>query len=185
MILPTWVYGVWSEARQQVTALFWNETVAKSGANEIISAEHWHHMNAGTGATTLELWFDACPGQISNWDGVMYHMHITDQDSPLWMYERIDEKLLQQGHSYSVCDRNFAYPQHAAKRKKSVETMEDWVQLYREANKQHPYLIHKLQQSEIMDWHSYLKQHYVRTRLDSNGIKPLLEGSHWRNYGWG
>lgn len=116
----------------------------------------------------------------------MYHTHITDPYSPLYMYDRIDEKLMAQGHSYSVCDRNFACPHNKKfKRRKTIETMDDWIEIYKSSKRSNPFIMHKMEQDEIYNWEGYLKQFYIKTRLDSNGMKPLLQGSHWRNYGWG
>jgi hypothetical protein len=184
-ILPTWCYGIHSRAANRSTMLFWNEVIGKKGANDVISAEHWHHMNRGTGAKMLQLWFDKCGGQVCNWDGALYHCHISDPDSALYMYGRIDEKMCLPGHSYSVCDREFGVPQRAAKHLNTIETMDDWIQIYSDCNRAHPFVVHKMEQDEFRDWSAYLRQFYVTGRKSSDGEKAAFQSSQWRNYGYG
>jgi hypothetical protein len=184
-ILPVWIYGINSRGGKCTTICAWNETLGTKGANEVISCEHYHHMHNGTGAETLELWEDMCGGQIFNLDGAMYHCHITDPDSPMHMYGRIDEKTHEKGHSYSVCDREFANPQRLAKKRAVISDIDEWLDIYRESKRSNPFKVHKMEQSEFRDWRAYLKQFYIRTRKSVEGLKVAFQGAHWRNYGYG
>jgi hypothetical protein len=143
------------------------------------------HNFHGAGAEVLELWEDMAGGQIFNWDGAMYHAHITDPDSDIHMYGRIDEKTHEKGHSYSVCDREFANPQRLAKKRATISDMDDWLKIYAESKSAHPFLIHKMKQSEFRNWHKYLKQFYIKTRKADTGLQAAFQGAHWRNYGYG
>ena len=184
-ILPLTMYCMYSAGTSRATMCGWQENEGKKGANEIISAEHYHHMNHGTGSEALELWEDMCLGQIFNWDGTMYHCHITDPDSPMHMYGRIDEKALEVGHSYSGVDRLFGQAQRAAKQIPVIADAEDWFKIYRECNKKDPFHVHHMEQKEFRDWHSYLTQYYIKSGKDFEGLKMAFQGAHWRNYGYG
>lgn len=104
-ILQTYNYGIYSHAHCQHTIFFWNEVVGDKGVNNVISCEHHHHMNHGSGAGFLKMWFDACAGQCNNWVLIMYHLLITDPDLGMFMYHRLDEKIPTKGHTYLENDR--------------------------------------------------------------------------------
>lgn len=128
-ILQTFNYGIFSKARNTHSLYFWNEVVGQKVVNNVLSAEHDHHMNMGTGAKHLCLWFDRCSGQCNNWAEVQYHIHITDEDAGMFMYDRIDSKTPISGHSYMDNDREFGNLQQAARPVPTISDMWEWMEI--------------------------------------------------------
>jgi len=184
-ILQTYTYGIYSHAKNQHTFYFWNEVIGEKGVNNVISCEHEHHHNEGTGAKTLEVWFDACQGQCNNWTLIMYHLWITDPDLNSLMYDRIDERIPQKGHTYIECDRGFATITNAAKGRKTINDMKDWMDVAKKAAMGNHRIVEMLQDKHF-NWKEFLSQMYTRpsaSRLDIDGEKALIEGMPWRSYG--
>lgn len=84
-----------------------------------------------------------------------------------------------------MCDREFGCAQRAAKKKAVISDLDDWIEVYKTCNRKHPFNVHKMKQSEFRNWHEYLKQFYIKSRKDSDGLKVAFQGAHWRNYGYG
>ena len=70
----------------------------------MVSAEYHHRITHRTGSRVQKKWMDGCFGQANNKTMVKFNIHITDPDSPMYMYERIDEHVCVKGHSYMPCD---------------------------------------------------------------------------------
>ena len=77
-------------------------------------------MNQGSGARYLKTWFDACMGQCNNWTLIFFHLWITGPDSPMYMYDRVDDHIPVKGHTYLHCDRGFGEGQIASKCWKTI-----------------------------------------------------------------
>jgi hypothetical protein len=151
--------------------------------DNVISIEHDHHMEMGTGCTSLAMWFDACAGQCNNWILVMYHLYITDPDLGMLMYDRLIENIPEKGHTYIEPDRGFGDIQQAARGLKTIADMQDWMDIARGANKKHPFRVVEFKQGMHRDWTNFLKQFFVKGRKDVDGEKVLLQGSKIRSYG--
>ena len=167
--------------------------------NNVLSAEHFHHMNQGSGAHWLVMWFDACAGQMFNWVECQYHCHITDPDMDMHMYARLDAKIPEKGHTYLECDRGFGEVQRESKGVKTIADMYQWMDIAKacnvdgppalltcplqDSNRKHPPLVTEFTQDMHYDWQKFLSQFYVRGRTDIEDLKVLLRGSKWRSYG--
>jgi hypothetical protein len=187
--INTYNYDFYSHGRQTHNLYVWNEQIARKGPNEIMSAEYHYHNTNGTGARCLNKWFDNTGGQVNNYDYVKYMCLITDPDigdGAYRMYQRIDEKLAPPGHTYMRCDAGFGSIQIAAKSKKIIANMEEWMDIAKGASKANPHRVVELTQDMIYDWAEFLKQIYVNgTRKGAGGNNVKLQGSCWRNYGVG
>jgi hypothetical protein len=72
---------------------------------------------------------DGCFGQANNKTMVKYNLHITDPDSDMYMYERVDEHVCIKGHSYMVCDQACGAVERAAKTTRVISDMYDWIDI--------------------------------------------------------
>eukprot|EP00854_Cymbomonas_tetramitiformis_P022745 gene22745-27459_t len=92
---------------------FWNEKVAKKGADNCLSVEHYQHRTYPSGACTLLKWFDGTYSQCNNGTQHRYNTEITDPDIPdMFMYERVDTKIPPTGHTYLPNDTGFGMSEH-------------------------------------------------------------------------
>ncbi|KAK3287753.1 hypothetical protein CYMTET_4751 [Cymbomonas tetramitiformis] len=158
--LPTFCYSMYSHARQCTVLYFWNEKIAEKGANNCISVEHYQHEHYPSGAMHLVKWYDGTASQCNNGTMLRYNLEITDPDSKMFMYERMDVKVPPTGHTYLINDTWFGAPEVPPPI--CVEPPQD---------------IHR-------DWTAYLAQLYVKTtRPDQNGKKVNISEFHWFNFG--
>ncbi|KAK3288907.1 hypothetical protein CYMTET_3640 [Cymbomonas tetramitiformis] len=126
-ILATFVYCIFSYAGQVAVLYLWNEKIAEKGANNCISVEHYQHQNYPSGAMHLVKWYDGTFSQCNNGTMLRYNLTITDPDTELFMYKRIDVKIPPTGHTYLVNDTWFGAIQRAAKSWSNVCDMADWI----------------------------------------------------------
>ena len=56
--------------------------------------------------------------------------HITDPDSPMFMFEQLDEFLCASGHSYLICDAACGLAQKYARNMSIICDKEDWEELF-------------------------------------------------------
>ena len=182
-ILQTYTYGIYSHARRQHSIYMWNETIGEKGVNNVLSAEHDHHMNQGTGAKYLKLWFDGCPGQMQNWTAIMYHLYITDPYFGGRMYERLDECLPIKGHSYMENDRAFGHIIQESKGFKTISDYFEWMNIAKNASNANPYRVIEFKQEMHFDWKAFLSQFYVKSRDTIDAFHAKLRGAVWRSYG--
>lgn len=123
---------------------------------------------------------DGCPGQNKNNAIIGFYADLTKSG----MYERIDHKFLERGHTYLENDRDFA---QIEKRKKTAEVFvpDDWVHIIKETNLRKPFVATKMRQEDFHDWKSYTEERYKPVLRDNDGEKVLLRDIHWMNFGWG
>ena len=94
----------------------WDETVAKKGANEVISClDYYFTRTLPDEVDTLNLYSDGCGGQNKNRFVIMYLYSLVK----LGRFKKIKHVFPIRGHSFLPCDRDFAIIEQK-KRKKSV-----------------------------------------------------------------
>lgn len=109
----------------------WHEGEASRGGNEMASAL-LHALNDIisniSNKKKLIIWSDNCAGQIKNRMLVFLYLFLVE----LGLYEQIDHKFLQVGHSFSASDRDFALIEKRWKTSK-CQVMEDVEAVIKEA----------------------------------------------------
>ena len=162
------------------------QVIGEKGVNNVISCEYEHHVNQGTGAKRANVWFDRCMGQCNNWTLCQYHVHITDEDSGMFMHERLDEKTPYSGHSFLENDREYGNIQQAARAVPTISDYNDWMDIARRANKKNPNRVVHLTQEYHYDFQKFLSQYYIASRKEYvGGENVTIMDAVWRNYGMG
>ena len=69
---------------------------------------------------------------------VKYNTHITDPDSPLFMFEGIGEHVHVSGHSYLPCDAACGLAQRYAKKYRVIPDKSTWEDIMRKCNQANP-----------------------------------------------
>ncbi|KAK3238974.1 hypothetical protein CYMTET_51061 [Cymbomonas tetramitiformis] len=127
--LPTFCYSIYSHARQCTVLYFWNEKIAEKGANNCISVEHYQHEHYPSGAMHLVKWYDGTASQCNNGTMLRCNLEITDPDSKMFMYERMDVKVPPTGHAYVINDSRFGAIQRTAKNHNIINDLADWLEI--------------------------------------------------------
>jgi hypothetical protein len=159
--------------------------VGEKGVNNVLSAEYHYQTTYRTGATHIRKWFDGCFGQANNYTSLKYNAHITDPDSPMFMFERLDEFLCVSGHSYLVCDAACGLAQKYARNMSIICDKEDWEVIMKAANDAHPNCVIQFNQHMHRNFKEYLAQYYVGTRRSADSTAVRISKARWRNYGIG
>ena len=94
------------------------------------------------------------------------------------VYERIDHKYLERGHTYLENDRDFA---QIKKRKKTatIYWQQDWVEVVRDSNVTKPFETTAMQQEDFLDWKGFVNERYKMATKDQEGKRVLLRDIHW------
>ena len=116
---------------------------------------------------------------------VKYNIHITDPDSPLFMFQRIDEHVHVSGHSYLPCDAACGRAQCHSRKYEVIPDKNTWEKIMRECNESNPNCVIPFDQHLHRDFSNYLKQHFVGNRNGHDGTAALISKGRWRNYGIG
>ena len=123
---------------------------------------------------------DGCCGQNKNLTIIGFYNEMHQKR----VYERIDHKYLERGHTYLDNDRDFA---QIEKRKKTatVYLPQDWVEVVRDSNLTKPFETTAMQQEDFLDWKGFVSARYKMATKDQEGKRVLLRDIHWLNFGWG
>jgi len=129
---------------------------------------------------SLVSYSDGCGGQNKNSTVISFFMELHRNG----VYERIDHKYLERGHTFLENDTDFS---QIEKRKRSavVYLPEDWVEVIREANLRKPFIATAMQREDFLDWKTHAKDRYRPINRDKEGNRVLLRNVHWMNFGWG
>jgi len=100
------------------------------------------------------------------------------------VYERMDHKFLEQGHTYLENDRDFA---QIEKRKKNATMYlpQHWVEVVRDANVMKRFETTAMEQQDFLDWKRFVSERYKMAAKDQEGKRVLLRDIYWLNFGWG
>jgi hypothetical protein len=105
----TYCYGLFSGQAEQNSLCFWNETIAKKGCNEVISAAHEFFTVRNTGSSMLSWWGDNTSSQMKNQFLALYANELV-RDDGFAFYHRVDLKFSPPGHTFmenGICSAYF------------------------------------------------------------------------------
>ena len=98
-----YVFGIHCSVDNSASMYCWDETVAKKGANEVISCLNNYFSGVDEGVDTLFLYSDGSGGQNKNKYVVMYLYSLVK----LGRFLKIRRIFPIRGHSFLPCDRDF------------------------------------------------------------------------------
>jgi hypothetical protein len=182
--LNTYCYGLYSGQAGQHTLGFWDETMAKKGANEVISCAHRFFVLRNTGATQVSWWGDNTSSQMHNQYMMLYNNELVHEDGFTY-FHRIDNKYSPPGHTFMENDRAFGVISRKAKRTKVIGSSKAWMKLAKKS-KQPNYHTMWMDRKEFRDWKGFLSAKYERPsrcwRNTEGEIVPFMK-VRWFNYG--
>ena len=114
-----WLYafGVHCCSDDSASIFCWDETIAKKGANEVISClDHYFTRTLPDEVDTLNLYSDGCGGQNKNRFVIMYLYSLVK----LGRFKKIKHVFPIRGHSFLPCDRDFGIIEQKKRKKERV-----------------------------------------------------------------
>jgi hypothetical protein len=161
----------------------WGQEEGKKGANDVISCLHKCIETIPDVCKHLICWFDNTSSQLKNVSTLLYLLHRTDSESPLFRFERICLKYAPPGHTFMPPDRAFGNVSKQMKKKKVIGDPYELMDLINEKCKNSTAMW--LEREQHFDWGKYLAQFY---EVDRNFMRvdqePLLMKSRWFSFGW-
>ena len=106
-VYPYIICGYGKDGFKDVTYYVWDETIAKKGADEVISCVHRNIMSfLPDDAEHLIIHFDGCFGQAANCPFMCFCADLLDPSSPFYLEQlvRITLKRNPVGHTFCDCD---------------------------------------------------------------------------------
>lgn len=136
-----WVFNfcLYDEIRQKAYIYTWDETVAATGSQEIVSCIY-RHINENVSKETSRIILYSAPsfGQNRNIEFALMLKWVL-YNSNLTKLNRIEQRFFIRGHTRNSCDRCFNIIEDAKnKSKQNVFTPNEWFKLIEEAKNTHP-----------------------------------------------
>lgn len=176
-----YVEGFYLASNQQHTMQVWGEM---NGMKKPLSALHKFIRNTVPDCKHLVIWCDGTSSQLKNVNTLLYMLHITDPDSPLYMFERLTLRYAPPGHTYMSPgpDQSFGQISRHLKKRKVIGDPLEIVELINECTN---ITAESHFRDEHIDWTSYLGQYYKTNRnfLRFAGEAMLMK-ARWFSFGY-
>lgn len=181
-LLWTYLFGIYCASTELTAAYMWHESLAKRGANDVISClAHFIFRNplGRSGAKWSIWWADNCAGQNKNNAMIWFFQDLIRRG----IYSRIDLKFLVVGHTYGPTDRTFGVIEKYTSKLESVCTPEQW---YNQISLSTPTVqVTVMDQDNFKDYRQHLRKLYTERNQDIDH-KPLnFNTGVWFNFGCG
>lgn len=120
-------------------------------------------------ARELHLYSDSCAGQNKNHSVTRYLAAWADTGR----FDKIVYRFPVRGHSYLPCDRDFGVIKRATAKRDRVYTPREYVELIVNCTKQGKFVIHMVDNKEVLDFNNRWPKFYKRGGLsvESRGRK--------------
>lgn len=123
-----WEYNfcVFAASSRKSYFFMYDETIAKKGANDVVSFLHYflEHFIAST-VTTLYLYSDNCSSQNKNQVLAQYLYTLANTNR----FAKIVHRFPEPGHSFLPCDRSFGLIEKEKRKRERIVLPEEWVAL--------------------------------------------------------
>jgi len=141
--------------------IYWDETTGRKGANEIASINLKYiedNFVPLTGGEERELvvWSDRCAGQNNNYYLISLNLKLIASH----FFTKISQKFLMTGHSYHVCDSQFALIERVMKRQQKFTPLQLRT-IMEQSRPSNPFAIIEMQREEFLDFtplYTFLKK---------------------------
>ena len=151
-----WLYNfcVYSAKTKTSTMYMWPETVAKRGANEVVSCLHHYLQNKLLpGVKKVNVYSDGCRGQNHNQTTVQFFYTLVKTGR----FDAVDHNLPIRGHNFLPCDRHFATIEKMKRRREKMEWCDDWINMVEEQ-----FEVVRVTQDLIKDYRGHLAQYFKK-----------------------
>jgi hypothetical protein len=171
---------------EQATCCMWGKEVGDKGVISTASSFMEWIRRYGQGHKRIIWWADNCGGQVHNWHIVELLFHLVQKDGGMHIYDGIDLKFLETGHSRMICDQITAQLVFPA-RKQKLFTHRCWREQARSFDGGKHNVIN-MKQHFHRDWKKFTRQWYV-PRAAGKGEEEVnsihISKYCWFNFGVG
>jgi hypothetical protein len=180
-------YKVYNEdfylaSNDQHSMHLWGQMDGKKGAIDVLSCLHTF-LDTVPDTRHLICWFDGTSSQLKNSTTLLYFLHRTDPNSPLFQWERVSLKYAPPGHTYMPPDRAFGNVSQTLKKIKVIGDPRELETIINSRVKNTT--AQWLDRADHFDWNGYLSQYYTPDKkfmyVDN---QPLLMKSRWFSFGY-
>jgi hypothetical protein len=143
-------------------------------------------VSRATGRSVLHLWSDNTYSQLKCFLTFLFMQEVVSADG-FSFYKKVNWFLPPVGHTYLEADRGFAQMAHAARKHKTIPSVQAFVDIAKTASPSNPAHCVQLEQEAVKDMTDYLSQFYTK-RLSyktTTGERVLLRDVRWLNFGYG
>lgn len=160
----------------------WHEAIAQRGGNEIASCIYRHLESISLTTKFIVFYSDNCSGQNKNsFVATMFYLFMQNiNESSL---ELIDHKFMVSGHSHMECDSDHSVIERK-KKKTTIKIHEprDWYQFIRSVGTGNRFLVHEMNQDDILNFSLIAKTKLMWRKVDENGQKFLWNEVKWLRF---
>lgn len=153
----------------------WDESQGSRGPDEIASCLY-KHLTLNKPKKCVIAYADTCGGQNRNIKNALFWLHVVQ--NPTFGVEVVHQKYFVSGHSWMDSDKDFGVIEKAKQRFPNVYVPDDWVNIVKNAKKQKPFVVTKLQQSDLKSVEQ-LEKAVVNRKVDVDGEKVEWLKIHW------
>lgn len=172
------VFDVYDAASDRNHFYVWDEKSGGSGADEVISVI-LHHFDTDIvrqtlGAGVLVIWADNCPGQNKHQFMMAFAHELSDPNSSLHHFRRVDVRFPVKGHTFLVCDRAFSVIERFAGGRR-IQIPEHLVDAISRSFQTFQY-VERIERSKFETWKDHFASKYSmlgRTLLFPHGSQKL------------
>jgi hypothetical protein len=191
--LPSLPLYICSSSPRGNIAMWWNETIAHRGGDEMISCQYLYDTTRATGAGSKRFWVDGTASQSWNRKFWQYLIDCCNPESPTFhqnpstsLYKRIDLYRNPPGHTFMEPDRQHGIVVRYGNRQSHVASTREWSEkicaLCKPAD---PIDSIFMDRSFFRNWTKYLSQMYRKNPRSCLGQKYKVLDFYWANFGWG
>lgn len=174
-------FGVDIAKTRTFHCFLWPDFVAGKGPNEVISVFNSLLHEQRISSRHCIVSSDNCPSEFKNNYFSWYLQSLVDMER----FQRIDHKMLLEGHTYSCVDRKFGLIEKNAKKIDVIEKPQEWLDVIEQSSFPGHFTAKLLTVRDIYDYESYLQNEFTFRYKDINGKKFLYDEMHYFNYGIG
>ena len=154
----------------------WVENEAGRGAREIASRlKKFLGTHLQEKAEELIMWSDSCGGQNRNHIMCLMLHHFLAKQKTL---KRICLSFLQSGHSYNICDTDFASVESAIRKKQSIFTPVEIIEIMKSCRQINPFDVTKMSVNDFQSSENLIKNITKREKAKENGVKVSWLKTH-------
>ncbi|KAL4132331.1 hypothetical protein QTP88_009502 [Uroleucon formosanum] len=167
-----WIYEFCVHNLKTEKAVFYSyqEGEAYKGPNEVCTFLKMY-IDKYIPATVNELYIfsDGCPGQNRNHTVVRFLMALASSKR----LKKIEHIFPIRGHSFNVCDRDFATVKRKIRKQDRIYTHDDYIELIQQSSNTNKFSVEKVKTEEIIDYKKWWPDFYKKNVLSitSHGKK--------------
>ena len=166
-----WLYNFGTSNGEQPFFFLWTEVMASRGSREITSCLRKfmieHFIKEDEIYDPMIGWSDSCGGQNRNWNMVVFFLWLLDTYKNI---KSLIHRFPEVGHSFLPNDRDFGDVEKAKRKKDSIYSVNQYVNLMENASKKKPKVI-SMKAKDFVDFAQIANFKNLNKAVDKEGKK--------------